>query len=469
MFKPLFLVAASALALAACTSGPDYAARPLSPTAAAPFLGSGSPLVSAAQPAGDWWRLYRDPVLDGLVTDALAANTDVRVAAGRLERARALVRQARSAREPQLGVSAGSQVGRSPQGVASGQGGTDLQLDAGLSVAYEVDLAGKLARSVEAARGDADAAAFEADAVRVLVVAETTRAYADAASAATRIAVAQRIVELLDRSLALTERRRVVGLATGLDTARIAALRDQRQAEVPLLEADRTAALLRLAALTGRAPRDLPAVAAARTDTLSLDQPIPVGDGAGLLARRPDVRAAERRLAASTARIGVATADLYPSISLGGSVGGSGTSVSNLFNPLSWLVGPLLNWTVNRSATRARIAAAEADSQIALAQFDGSILTALQETETALSAYQGAQQRRTALASARTQAEAVVRRTRALQREGQISSLELLDAERTYADAEASLAESDARIVSAQIDLFRALGGGWLAAQAANR
>ncbi|NJC06369.1 NodT family efflux transporter outer membrane factor (OMF) lipoprotein [Sphingomonas kaistensis] len=461
MTQRLLLIAASALALAACASGPNYAARLNSATAEAPFLGAGTPLVSAAQPAGDWWRLYRDPVLDGLVADALSANTDVRVAVGRLQRARALVRQSRAAREPQIGASAGAQVGRSPQAIASGQDGTDLQLDAGLSVAYEVDLAGRIGRSIEAARGDAAAAAFEADAVRVLVVADTTRAYADAAAAAERIAVAQRIVGLLDRSLALTERRRVVGLATGLDTARIAALRDQRQAEVPLLEAERTAALLQLATLTGRAPRDLPAVAAARTDTLALDSPIPVGDGAGLLARRPDVRAAERRLAAATARIGVATADLYPSISLGGSVGGSGTSVSNLFNPVSWLVGPLLNWTVNRSATRARIAAAEADSQVALAQFDGSILTALQETETALSAYQRAQQRRTALASARTQAEAVVRRTRALQREGQISSLELLDAERTFADAEATLAEGEARIVSAQIDLFRALGGNW--------
>jgi NodT family efflux transporter outer membrane factor (OMF) lipoprotein len=454
MSQRLLLVAASALALAACTTGPDYAARPVSGAAAAPFIGSATPLVSTAQPEGDWWRLYRDPVLNGLVSDALAANTDIRVAVARLARARALLRESRAAREPQLSTSAGAQVGRSPQAIATGQDGTDLQLDAGLSVAYEVDLAGRVGRSIEAARGDAAAAAADIDAVRVLVVADTTRAYADAASAAERIAVAE-------RSLQLTERRRQVGLGTGLDTARIAALRDQRRAEVPLLEAERTAALLRLATLTGRPPRELPPVAAARRDTLALDRPIPVGDGAGLLARRPDIRVAERRLAAATARIGVATADLYPRITFGGSVGGSGTSVSNLLNPVSWLVGPLLNWTVNRTAARARVAAAKADSQAALAQFDGSVLTALQETETALSAYQRAQERRTALASAQTQAEAVVRRTRALQREGQISSLELLDAERTFADAQAALAESEARIVSAQIDLFRSLGGSW--------
>jgi outer membrane protein TolC len=268
---------------------------------------------------------------------------------------------------------------------------------------------------------------------------------------------------LLDESLSLTERRHQVGLADGLDTARIAALRDQRRAEVPLLEAERQAALFRLATLTGRTPRELPAEVAGRRSTLRLDQPIPVGDGAGLLARRPDVRAAERRLAAATARIGVATADLYPRISLGGSIGSNGTGFGNVFgaNPLTWLIGPLLNWTVNRSAARARVAGAQADTQAALATFDGTILTALQETETALSNYQQAVSRREALRAARDEAEAAARITRARQREGDISSLELLDSERTAADAQAALAEADARIATTQVDLFRALGGGW--------
>ena len=165
----------------------------------------------------------------------------------------------------------------------------------------------------------------------------------------------------------------------------------------------------------------------------------------------------------STARIGVATADLYPRITLGGSVGSSGAGLGNIFggNPLTWLVGPLINWTVNRSAARARVAGAEADTQVALAQFDGSVLTALQETETALSAYRNAIARRSALQSASAAAEKAASITRARQREGDISSLELLDAERTAADAQAALAEADARIATAQIDLFRSLGGSW--------
>jgi NodT family efflux transporter outer membrane factor (OMF) lipoprotein len=461
--RNLFAVA-SALALAACASGPNYVAKPIPPSAAGPFVAAaGSSVVTNAQPTGTWWRLYNDPVLDGLVRDALAANTDIRVAAARLAKARSVLREERSAREPQVGVSGAAQYGRLAGPTLPGEKRNDVQVDVGLDVAYEVDLFGRISRRVEAARGDAAASAADADAVRVGIVAETARAYADAVSSAERIAVATRIVALLDQSLALTERRHQVGLATGLDTARIAALRDQRRAEVPLLQAERQAALFRLATLTGRTPRELPPEVAERTTSLRLDQPIPVGDGAALLARRPDVRAAERRLAAATARIGVATADLYPRITLGASIGSSGAGLGNVFgaNPLTWLIGPLINWTVNRSAARARVAGAQADTQAALATFDGTVLQALEETETALSNYQQALARRDALRSARDQAEAAATITRARQRQGDISSLEELDAERTAADAEAALAEADARISSSQVDLFRALGGGW--------
>jgi NodT family efflux transporter outer membrane factor (OMF) lipoprotein len=341
--------------------------------------------------------------------------------------------------------------------------GTGLSLDLGLDVAYEADLFGRIGRNIEAARGEVGAADADVAAAQVLVVAETTRAYADAASAAERRDVAARIVALLDRSLALTERRRSVGLANGLDVARIAALRSQRQAEVPALEAERQAALFRLATLTGRTPQELPAGIGARRDALRLQRPIPVGDGAGLLARRPDIRAAERRLAAATARIGVATADLYPRITLGGSIGSTASSFGDIFSggPIRWLLGPLLNWSVNRAPIRARIAAAEADSQAALATFDGTVLRALEETETALSNYRRLLERHAALQEARNQAGRAAEITRARQREGDINSLELLDAERTFADAEAELARADGTIANAQVELFRALGGGW--------
>ena len=327
----IILATASALALAACAAGPNYVAPTPPQTAAGNFVAA-NPAVTAEPVQGDWWRLYNDPVLDQLVADALAANTDIRVAVARIEKARAVLRGAKADQLPQASLGAGANYGRLPEGQrAPGAPREDWQVDAGLNVSYEADLFGRLSRGTEAARGDVGAAEADADAVRVIVAAETARAYADAASAAERLGVAEHIVELLDQSIALTERRRGVGLATRLDTARIGALRNQRQAEVPVLRAERDAALFRLATLTGRTPAELPPIAGERRTTLRLSQPIPVGDGAALLARRPDIRAAERRLAAATARIGVATADLYPRITLGASAGSTGIDFGDVF------------------------------------------------------------------------------------------------------------------------------------------
>lgn len=461
----MLLTTVSALMLSACAVGPDYA-RPTPPAASSgPFLSTREGVTSTAPADAEWWRLYRDPVLDGLVADALAANTDVRVAVARIAKARASLREVRGDRLPSTNLSAGATYGRVSEGqVPAGADRTGWQVDAGLTVGYEVDLFGRVSRGIEAARGDVAAAEADADTVRVTVAAETARAYADAASAAERLGVAERIVALLDKSVALTARRAEVGLTTKLDTARIAALRDQRRADIPAIVAERDAALFRLATLTGRAPAELPQIAAARTTTLRLDQPIPVGDGAALLARRPDVAAAERRLAASTARIGVATSDLYPKVTLGASVGQTSSGLGDLFGggPLRWLLGPLINWNfLNQEGARARIAGAEADTQASLATFDGTVLRALEETETALSSYAHQLDRRTALQAARDQAETAVKITRAQQREGAIDGLVALDAERTFAEAEASLALADARIADAQVDLFRALGGRW--------
>lgn len=460
----------SLLALAACAVGPDYQ-RPAalsdaaSASVAGTFAGSASQAVTTEEPAGAWWRLYQDPVLDGLVTDALAANTDLRVATANLERARAALREARAGRLPQSSVGAGANYSRTP--AIQSFPGIDRErwnLDVGLDISYEVDLFGRVSRSIEAARGDAEALAAARDAVRVVVAAETARAYADASSSAERLAVAQRTVDLIDQTLTLTTKRFEAGRGTRLDVARVASLRDQQRAALPPLRAERDGALFRLATLTGRAPADLPLQAGARRTTLRLDRAIPVGDGRALLARRPDVREAERRLAAATARVGVATADLYPGIRLGGSVGATGPSIDDLFTggPFRWLLGSLINWTFpNQEANRARIRGAEAGADAALAQFDGTVLRALEETETALSRYAHELDRRRALADAREQAEIAARIARAQLREGKIDSLAVLDAERSLASTEADLALSDARIATTQVDLFRALGGGW--------
>ncbi len=457
---------ASLLVLAACAVGPDHVPPATPASAAAPFIGSASPAVAAAdEPAGRWWQLYQDPLLDRLVADALAANKDIAVATANLAAARALLREERAGRLPTTTVGTqGAYQRLAASQTAPGADRTGWAVDAGFEVGYELDLFGRVGRRIEAARGDAEAAEAARDTVRVAIAAETARAYADLGSFRERIAVAERSVALLDQTVKINAARYQAGRATGLDTSRAAALRDQVEATVPPLVASREAALFRLATLTGRAPRDLPAEVDGEATVLRLDRPLPIGDGRALLARRPDVREAERRLAAATARIGVATADLYPTISLGGSIGSTGTGLASLLagGPLHWLLGGLLSWSFpNQEAIRARIANARAEDAAALARFDAAVLNALEETETALSAYAHELERRQSLAGARDAAQTAARIVRAQLREGSVDSLSLVDANRTLADAEAELAASDARVVTAQVDLFRALGGGW--------
>ncbi|WP_293882875.1 TolC family protein [Sphingomonas sp.] len=465
MKHTFWLTSLSALALSACAAGPDYVAPLPAPKSAGPFIGAANPAVAAGPTTELWWRLYDDPVLDGLVSDALAANTDIRVAVARLDKARASLRGARSERLPQTNIGASGTRGRNAEEQTfPGADRNGSSFDVGLDISYELDLSGRVSRNIEAARGDVKAADADADAVRVAIVSATTRAYVDAASSAERLGVANRVVALLDKSATLTAKRADAGRASRLEVVRTQTLRDQRTALVPAIEAERQASLFRLATLTGRTPQELPLLASARTTTPRMGQPIPVGDGAMLLMRRPDVRAAERRLAAATARIGVATADLYPRISLGGSVGSNASSLGDLFGggALRFLIGPLISWSFpNVSAARARIAASEADAREALARFDGVVLTALEETETALSNYTHEIERHAALQAAQDGAATASRITHARQREGQIDFLNVLDADRTSADAEADLAASDARIAQAQVELFRALGGGW--------
>lgn len=464
--KTLILLAAAALSLPACATVPGEVSTSIPAAATAgPFLSADTAAVTANPLPSDWWRLYDDPVLDGLVSDALAANTDIRQAVARIDRARAALRGARADRLPHAGLSASAGYGRTPEAqTAPGEDQTGGSFSIGADVAYEIDLFGRVSGGIAAARGDVAAARADADAVRVMVVAGTTRAYADAASAAARAEVARSIVQLLDDSLRLTRKRHEAGLADGLAVARIEALRNQRASTIPAIEAQRSAALFALAALTGRAPSQVPPISGERSIPLEIAAPLPVGDGAQLLSRRPDVRAAEQRVIADTARIGVARADLYPRITLGGSVGSSASRLGDLFSggPLGFLLGPLIDWAFpNREPVRARIESASANATASLAAFDGTVLTALQETETALSDYARALEQRRALTAAEAAAAKAAQITRAQNREEVIDSLQTLDAERTLAEAQAATADQDALVSRLQVDLFRALGGGW--------
>ena len=479
MKRSALRIAATGLlaALAACgTVGPDYRvpdqAVVRDPAAAAPFAGATDAAFSAAPLPPRWWRLYQDPALDALVEKALAANTDLRVAAASLARARAVQEETEAAGRPAIGLSAAPSYGRSSaaaRGLAAPLDNAGAY-DAGATVSYQVDLFGKIARALEGAQADTDAALAAYDLARVNVAAGTVRAYADACSSAAQISVAQRSLDLQREFLALTDRRIQGGRGSALDASRAQAQVEQQRAVLPPLLAQQRGALQRLAALTGETPAAIPAAASRCAAMPRLDVPVPVGDGAALLRRRPDIRQAERGLAGATARIGVATADLYPSISLGLSAGSSGAlgGFGNT-NTLRWSIGPLISWSIPvNGAAQARIAEARAANDAALARFDGAVLNALRETETALTVYARELDRNAALKAAREQSALAAEQAGTLYRYGRTDFLTALDAQRTLASAESALTASDAQIAADQVALFMALGGGWEQAAVSN-
>src|SRR3546814_494335 len=403
------------LALTGCaTVGPDYT----SPAPGAPgqsaFMGGESPAFTGDDPPGRWWSLYCDPVLDGRVEEALTYNTDLRVAAANLARSRAVLREVRSGRLPSTTVSASATYSR-PSGATNGldEAMDEGEIyDVGLDVGYQLDLFGRIRRAVEASRADLEAVQAAFDFTRITVAAETARAYADACNAGRQLEVARRSVTLQEQTYDLTRRLLEGGRGTALETNQAGALLEQTRAAIPTLEAQRQTALYRLSVLTGRPPAEFPQEVASCDTPPVITAAIPVGDGASLLSRRPDIRQAERELAASTARIGVATAELYPDISLGGSIGATAAAIGDLFTggAFRYALGPLISWTFpNTSVARARIAQAEAEGDAALARFDGTWLRALEETESALTRYAKELDRVATLSRARTKSAEAAR------------------------------------------------------------
>lgn len=462
---------AALLAVSACstTVGPNYhvpdEAVMKRPDAAAPFVGSAEKPFTPEPLPKQWWRLYHDSTLDGLVDKAFAANTDLRVAAANLARARAVLSEAEELRRPEASVSAAPAYGRA-SGAANGLPGSMADratYDTGLHVSYQLDLFGKIRRAVEAAGADTEAAEAALDLTRVTVAADTARAYAEACSAGQQIAIAQQSVDLQRKFAESTAQRMKLGRGTALDNSRALGQLEQLRAALPPLEAQRRTALYRLAVLTGETPGNFSKEVAQCVRVPQLAAAIPVGDGAALLRRRPDIRQAERSLAGATARIGVATAELYPQISLGLTAGSTG-GLSSLGegNTFRYSLGPLISWTIPSTGTaRVHIEQAEASTAASLARFDGVVLNSLRETETALTAYARELDRNAALKAARDQSALASQQAARLYRFGRTDFLTTLDAERTLASAQAAVAASDAKLASDQVGLFLALGGGW--------
>lgn len=447
-FAPL-----AALAAAGCMTAP--APPPTIAPATATDAFANLPTAAIAPVPDDWWRLYDDPALDRLVRASLAANADLRVAYANLDGARAALRQARAARLPQTTIESAGTIDDSASQPSASSNVPTTDYDLALTASWDIDLFGRLRSGALAAGADADAQAAALDSLRVAVVADTVLAYVDLCGATHAATVSRDVIAVQERSVRLVRDQLAAGEVSPLEVSQATSLLESIRATLAPFEAARANALYRIVTLQGRPPAEARGFNIVCNAPPKLRAAVPVGDGQALLLRRPDIREAERRLAAAAARIGVARADLYPRVNLGGAVG-------LLTGGFVATASPLISWAFpNQAPARARLEQARATERAALAGWDVAVLRALREVETALAAYDGEVRRNRALDAARVQSTLYARRAAARVRLGDAAFLIQFDAERARAQAALAQAQSDLIVAQSQVALFRALGGGW--------
>lgn len=456
VIRPLVIAVASVVLAGCVTVGPDYVAPQMAP---ATLQQAGAVDYVADHPVATWWSQFDDPVLDQLVREALIANLDVRIAVSRVNEARAVFSERRLDLAPH--VTMGVEGTRTKQPV-EGQGRVETDsYSAGFDAAWELDLFGRVRRSTEAAHADLQAQRNDLQAMQVTVAAEVARNYFELRGTQQRLDVARRILQTLGETQRLTESRFDLGAGSQLEVQSSLARVRAVEADVPLLEAVEGQSRHRLAVLVGKRPGELDALLAPRPAP-AFAKALPIGDTTELLRQRPDVRAAERRLAAATARVGVATADLFPRVSLRGFIGFLSGGWGNLVNGdnRAWQVAPSISWAAfDMGSVRARLRASEAQADGVAAQYEKAVLGALEETENALLSY-AKQQAQLKLrleqsVAARRAAELAEVRYRA----GSSDFLTLLDAQRTQLAADDALAQAEAGVNVGVVAIYKSLGG----------
>jgi multidrug efflux system outer membrane protein len=457
------LMAATLLSpTAALAVGPHYTAPAPAPVV---LLNAAPEAVSAAQPEAAWWRAFGDPVLDGLMQTALAGNLDLRIAEGRVREARALFKDARLDQFPRITSDAGYSRSKE-QTPGFGTARTDIEsADLGFDAAWEIDLFGHVRHSVEAARADAGAADADARDARVTVAAEVARNYFALRGAQARLAVARQNAGTQNETLRLTQVRFQVGNGDPVDVDSAKARLSATEATIPQLVTEEARANYRLAVLTGQRPGALNSqLVALATAPAPLVTPLPIGEASDFLRRRPDVQAAERRLAAETARTGVATADLFPRIKVTGFIGLLSGDVSTLFShgAEAWSVAPSITWpALDMAGAHARLRAQQARGDSSLASYDQTVLRAIEDLENALVSYRQQQLQIVSLAQQVQASRRAAGLARIRYKEGGLDFLVLLDAERTALAAEDALTVAQTSANTDVVAIYKALGGGW--------
>jgi multidrug efflux system outer membrane protein len=460
MLTPLVL----ALMLAGCASGPDFTpmAAPEAPAVFKEIDGRWAQAEPAeAQVRGPWWQVFGDPVLDDLVARADLRNTSVQLAAARLAQARALVRSANADRLPQLGVGAGASRGN----LASG-GGTPpgTALNAGLQAAWEPDLFGRLAQASSAAALDAQAGEALLQGTRLVVQSDVAQAYFVLRALDTERALVRESVGAYRETLRLTERRRAAGDVAELDLARVQAEVAATQSQALALDRRRAQLEHALAVLLGELPSGF---SLAESEWRGALPGVPAGLPSTLLARRPDVSAAQSAMRAAQARAGVARSAWFPDVALTANGGFASSELGDLFkwSTRSWGVGALLSLPLLDGGRReAGVQGADAAWDAAAAGYRERVLGAFQDVEDQLAALrlladQSGAQAQAVDASARA---TVLSNSR--YRNGLVSQLELLDARRIELENRRQAVLVRAAQYQATVGLIRALGGGWTGA-----
>jgi multidrug efflux system outer membrane protein len=457
-----FAIFSTTLLMASCAVGPNYRAPPVAP---AVVKNAQSSAFVTQSPEALWWQEFGDAELNDLMRRALAANLDLRSAYDQVRAARAVFVERKFDYAPHVQLQ-GAYQHFDQQQPGFGTGRINAQSDSlGFDATWEIDLFGHVRRSVEAARADLGAQQANYQDAQVTVAAEVARNYFELRGAQERLIVARENLSTEHQTLELTQLLDETGRGSELDVQRSRARLKATEATIPPLEAAEKQAGYRLAVLLGERPGALdqelrPAAVATYAKAL------PIGDPAELLRRRPDVRAAERQLAAATARVGVATADLFPRVNVTGFVGFLSGDVGRLFgtssgnNAKAWSVSPTVSWAAfDIGSVRARLRASEAQSDAAAANYAKVVLTALEDTENSFVAYSSQQ---TQLKSLSEQAQASRRAAELADtqyREGVADFLVLLDAQRTQLDAEDSVAQAQTAVNVSVVAIYKALGG----------
>jgi NodT family efflux transporter outer membrane factor (OMF) lipoprotein len=463
--KPLAVLLAMT-ALTGCMVGPDYRGPPrpaLQADAARSFHRAPIAQVSAGPPAARWWETLNDPELNRLVEAALARSPDVKAAEARLRQSRALLSERRRDLLPAASASGGYIYADGLSRALGGSGGAPLKLyNAGFDASWELDLFGGLRRAEESADAQTEAVQADLEDLKVSLAAETADAYLALRDQQQRRAIVEDSIGLESRMVDLAAQRKVQGVESDLDLTRLRQQLDSTRASLVPLQSDIDASLDRLAALTGREPGTLDAELSTSAALPDLPAEVAVGDPVEMLRRRPDIRAAERRLKAQNAVIGERVADLYPKINLIGLIGWGAPGVSHLFDNTTSLAAPTLQWNaLDFGRTRARIHQAQAGRDEAAAQYESTVLKALQDAETSLSHFGHAREHVVALARVDALAARAAALTRQRQVAGVASVTDVLDTERTRLTAEENLASARAQLDRAYVALHKSLGLGW--------